>query len=1145
MADAKDKPTPNLLQKFETWVLDVVKWVEETFGDPQMSTLIRADLGFDTAHPIPDVAVSDATKNTIAEFIGKSSKDVDTAAFLATAQEVVTLVQTGMTFADAVKTQSVGAQDIIWLLFKLWVNDFLRSRNPAAYGLMTLAGLLVEDEETLGQLDLQPLVGWVTGDWDPDAFVDRLSFVLGTTVVVLEALVKALDGAIDALYGWDPAPGDSPDAAAVAGRMLSVLLHIPVTDTVSADPMLTLVMVPTTHGGPGIVLSVGGRLDLTTTIGTRSLELILGANGAFTAYLGKGDPVAVGGFAPSLALRLEPGPAVGAGTGGGGAAGGSSGVAGPSPSAALVAGFADACFIEIGGFAFGLEVGADHAGARITARRGRVVVNLGQGDGFLSKLPAVGIEVPFDLGMLADTKQGIRFDGGTGLKVNLPVAASIGGVLTIQYLQLELTIGQVMMLEARGGFSIKLGPFSASVDQIGVGTDLTKLAAGKGAEAVRFLPPRGVGLRIDASVVKGGGYLFIDPDHGEYAGALELTIAGTISIKAIALITTKRPDGSDGWSFLLMIFGQFSVHIAYGIFLTGVGGMIGLHHRVDTDALIAGMKTGALDDVLFPANPVADAPRIIQRYKQLFPIEENSLVLGPMLELAYSKPPIIYIRLGLVFEIANALGGDKPLALTKVVLIGQLQAQLPPKVTGAPAIVKIIVDIVGFYDAQEQFLMIRARLRDSFIGIEGFATLNISGELMVAMRFGADPTFVLSAGGYHPAFKDVPKGIPATLDRLAVSFAIGPISIRAEVYFAVTSNSLQAGLKVTLTAKLGPASIQGLLAFDALMYLSPHLHFIIELTFSVSVKAFDHTLCSVNVHMSLEGPGAWHAVGSFSFSILFWDVEIGFDESWGDAPAVTSQQTSAIEAVKQEIKDPAHLLPGPPVGGDALVTIAEVTGSTLPVAHPLAVLSVQQKAVPFGVRIDRIGTATLTEGTAQFAIGAVKVGTQPTTAVAPVLDSFARGHYMELSEADKLGGKSFDRFACGITVGTDAYLVSQSREVAATYEEKVLEPEPHIARFPWALRPLTARTLPDALVDLHVSMGAAARSARAAKDSLLSGGPGAAVVSHDPAREVVDSGTLTATVSVIGDSRDSLAVAEQAAAATGAIVVESFELAVR
>lgn len=1140
MADEKDPKKPNLLQKFTGWVEDVVEWVQETFGDPQMATLIRADLGMDTEHPAPDVTVSEQTKNTIAEFINKSGKDVDAAAFAATAAEVAALVQTGMTFADAIKTQGVDARDVLWLLFKLWVNDYLRTRNPAAYGLMSLAGLLVEDEETLGQLDLEPLVGWITGDWDPDAFVDRLSFVLGTTLVALDALVGAIDGAIDASYGWDPGPGDNADAAAVAGRMLSVLFHIPVTDGVSTDPMLTLVMVPTTHGGPGIVLSVGGRLDLKVPVGGKTVELILGANGAFTAYLGKGEPVALGGFAPSLALRLEPGPAtpaVGSGTG-------SSGVPGPSANAAIVAGFADACFLEIGGFAVGVEVGADHVGGRITARRGRVVVNLGQGDGFLSNLPAVGIEVPFDLGLIADTKEGIRFDGGTGLVVNIPVAATIGGVFTIQYLQLELAVGEVIQLDARGGFSLKLGPFSASVDQIGVGVDLTELAAGKGAEAVRFLPPRGVGLRIDASVVKGGGYVFFDPDHGEYAGALELTIAGTISIKAIALITTKRPDGSEGWSFLLMIFGQFSVHIAYGIFLTGVGGMIGLHHRVDTDALIGGMKTGALDDVLFPDNPVADAPRIIQRYKQLFPIQENSLVLGPMLELSYSNPPIVSVRLGLVFELSNALGGDKPLALSKVVLIGQLLAQLPPKATGAPAIVKILVDIVGFYDAQEKFLMIRARLRDSFVGIEGFATLNLSGELMLAMRFGEDASFVLSAGGFHPAFKDVPKGVPATLDRLAVSFAIGPISLRVELYFAVTSNSLQAGLKVTLTAKLGPASIEGLLSFDALMYLSPHLHFIVELAFSVSVKAFGATLCAVNVHMSLEGPGEWHAVGSFSFSVLFWDVEVGFDERWGDAPEVAAEQTSAIEAVKREISDPAHLLPGPPVGGDALVSLAEVKGEALPVAHPLAQLSVQQKAVPFGVQIDRIGTAMISEGPTQFALGPVTVGTRPTTAAAPVLDHFARGHYMALSEADQLGGKSFDRYACGVTVGTSDYVVSRSRQVAATYEEKVLEPEPRIARFPWALRPIEARALPDGLADLHVSLGAAARSARAATESMLTGGPGAATVRHEPEHVVVHPATLAQTVTLVGGSRESLALAEQVAAATGAIVIDAFELAV-
>ena len=57
--------------------------------------------------------------------------------------------------------------------------------------------------------------------------------------------------------------------------------------------------------------------------------------------------------------------------------------------------------------------------------------------------------------------------------------------------------------------------------------------------ALGFKPPNGVGLAIDAGVVKGGGYLFFDFDKGEYAGALELTIADFLSLKAIGLITTQ------------------------------------------------------------------------------------------------------------------------------------------------------------------------------------------------------------------------------------------------------------------------------------------------------------------------------------------------------------------------------------------------------------------------------------------------------------------------------------------------------------------------------------------------------------------------------------------------------------------------------
>ena len=58
-------------------------------------------------------------------------------------------------------------------------------------------------------------------------------------------------------------------------------------------------------------------------------------------------------------------------------------------------------------------------------------------------------------------------------------------------------------------------------------------------------------------------------------------------------------------------------------------------------------------------------------------------MLGPMLELSFSEPPIVYVRLGLIFDVRNALGAPGRSALSKVILIGQVLVQLPPKATGA------------------------------------------------------------------------------------------------------------------------------------------------------------------------------------------------------------------------------------------------------------------------------------------------------------------------------------------------------------------------------------------------------------------------------------------------------------------------------
>ena len=196
--------------------------------------------------------------------------------------------------------------------------------------------------------------------------------------------------------------------------------------------------------------------------------------------------------------------------------------------------------------------------------------------------------------------------------------------------------------------------------------------------------------------------------------------------------------------------------------------------------------------------------------------------------------------------------------------------------------------------------------------------------------------------------------------------------------------------------------------------------------------------------MLLEGPGEWHASGSFSFSILWWDVDVGFDERWGSTPEIQVATTSGAAALMAELADPAHLEPGPPVGGSALVTLA-ATDDGSRVAHPLGLLGVRQKAVPLDVEIDRIGTRMLAEGPTKFSVTEVRVGGLPTDAAGRATDKFARGQYMDLSEQQKLDGQSFEDFACGVVVGTEAYVVpTAGSAVAADYERRILEPAPRL-----------------------------------------------------------------------------------------------------
>jgi hypothetical protein len=165
-------------------------------------------------------------------------------------------------------------------------------------------------------------------------------------------------------------------------------------------------------------------------------------------------------------------------------------------------------------------------------------------------------------------------------------------------------------------------------------------------------------MSINASAITGGGYLLFDQEKEQYAGILYLAIKDKIAITAIGLLTTRLPDGRKGFSLLLIITAEFPpIQLGYGFVLLGVGGLIGVNRTMLLDVLRAGIKNKTLDSILFPKNPIANAPKIISDLQAIFPPAEGHFVFGPMAKIAWGGAyPILTIELGILIELGLEAG---------------------------------------------------------------------------------------------------------------------------------------------------------------------------------------------------------------------------------------------------------------------------------------------------------------------------------------------------------------------------------------------------------------------------------------------------------------------------------------------------------
>jgi hypothetical protein len=580
-------------------------------------------------------------------------------------------------------------------------------------------------------------------------------------------------------------------------------------------------------------------------------------------------------------------------------------------------------------------------------------------------------------------------------------------------------------LELSAALGLTLGPIQASVDRVGAKGVLSFPDGGGNLGPadlqIQFKPPNGLGLAIDAGVVAGGGYIFFDNDEKQYAGVFALTIADVVQVTIIGLLDTIMPDGSSGFSFLLIITFTFPpIQLGMGFTLDTVGGIGGVNRTMSLDALHAGFMAHTLGDILSPADPIANAPQIISDIRNFFPVAVGRYLFGPIVGLGWGDPTLIELTLGVILEVPDPI---------RLVILGLIDAGLP---TQDEALIELHIDILGIVDFGAKTLSIDGGLYNSRVLV-----YSLAGDLALRLSWGDNPNFVFSLGGFNPHFNTDGLNVPQ-MHRMSVSLGDGDNPrISANSYFAITSNTIQFGSNVEAFASAGGFSIHGYLGFDVLVVISP---FSFEFDFSAGFDvAYDGTtLLGLNVDGTFQGPTPWHLHGDASISFLFFSVSASVNLTWGDSTQAVLPQKPVLPDLFAALQNPSNWSAALPDGATAAVTFItqDPADKTLRV-HPLGTLQVKEKVVPLDLAITKYANAAPSDGT-EFSVASVQINGQAEDTQA-VQDYFAAAQFLTLSDADKLSAPSFERYDAGVNIGSSAVTHGKDSSRPVTYQEHYID----------------------------------------------------------------------------------------------------------
>lgn len=663
---------------------------------------------------------------------------------------------------------------------------------------------------------------------------------------------------------------------------------------------------------------------------------------------------------------------------------------------------------------FTLEFGLDKAA---------IVIDFGESDSFLQSVAGTAAQrIELGIALAWSNKTGFHISGQTNFEMTIPVHESILDSLLIDTVFIKPTTDASgsIGLDTAISASAVLGPIAASVDRVGLTTTFKPVSDGSGNLGMLdlvfgFKFPDGIGISIDAGAVAGGGFILFDESKGQYAGFLDICIAEIIQVKFIAILDTKLPDGSKGYSFLFIIFMELPpIQLSFGFTLNGVGGIAGVNRTMSIDALQTGIHAHTLDYLINPPRTVADAPKVITTITGFFPAAQGRYVFGPILELGWET--FIQLTVGVVLEVPDPV---------RLVLLGIIDAGLPEI---DEALIKIHIDILGILDFGKKKFSLDGSMYDSYV-----LEFPMQGDLALRVSWGDTPNFLFSLGGFNPHFNTTGLDVPQ-LRRLSITIGDGDNPrISASAYMALTSNTAQFGASVEAWAKAGGFAAHGYLGFDVLFIFSP-FSFEIDFVagFDVSYKGF--SFAGVNLTGVLTGTNPWHLHGEASVHILFADVSKSVDFTWGDPTPPALPQRAVLDDLVPALQDPRNwssILPEGMTQGGTL-SVPKADQKTI-LVHPVGRLTLREKVVPLDLSISRYNNATPSDGS-YFALGAVQINGAPTTKDT-FPDFFAAGQFIDLSDADKLSRSSYEPYDAGLNIASSNTCAGGEAVQTMTYKE--------------------------------------------------------------------------------------------------------------